>query len=249
MSEKIIAVAAGKEITETEFNEFISHLAPEQQNYAGTPEGRKQALTQYCNYFLFEKLGEEKKYDEEESFLKIMDNVKREVLSQYALTRELSDIVATREECKSYFDKNKTMFQKDAKAHAKHILTETEEESLKALKEIESGEKTFEDAAKEYSACPSKVRGGDLGTFGRGQMVKEFDEAVFNAEIGKLIGPVKTDFGYHLICVEELSGEGQASFEEVLPQIMQQLSAEKQNKRYMELRTSLAEKYGLEFKE
>ena len=80
------------------------------------------------------------------------------------------------------------------------------------LEEIESGVKTFEDAAKEYSTCPSKAQGGSLGTFGRGQMVKEFDEAVFTAEVSKVIGPVKTDFGYHLIRVDELTGGEPVSY-------------------------------------
>ena len=88
----------------------------------------------------------------------------------------------------------------------------------------------------------------ESGTFGRGQMVKEFDEAVFTAETGKLLGPVKTSFGYHLIQVDELTGEEVSAYEEVAPQIAQQLTAEKQNKRYMEVRQELIEKYGLEFK-
>ncbi len=66
-----------------------------------------------------------------------------------------------------------------------------------------SGEKVFEDAAKEFSTCPSGQRGGDLGEFGKGQMVKEFEDAAFAAEIGHVVGPVKTQFGYHLIKVEE----------------------------------------------
>ena len=112
-----------------------------------------------------------------------MEAVKRELLGQYALTQEIKDIQATQEECEAYYNEHKTMFVKEAKATAKHILTATEEESKKVLEEIESGVKTFEDAAKEYSTCPSKAQGGSLGTFGRGQMVKEFDEAVFTAEV------------------------------------------------------------------
>ena len=155
---------------------------------------------------------------------------------------------ATQEECEAYYNEHKTMFVKEAKATAKHILTATEEESKKVLEEIESGVKTFEDAAKEYSTCPSKAQGGSLGTFGRGQMVKEFDEAVFTAEVSKVIGPVKTDFGYHLIRVDELTGGEQSEFAEVYPQIMQQLTTEKQNKKYMAVRQEMIEKYGLEFK-
>ena len=245
---KIIAVSAGREITETEFNEFLSKLPEQQQAYVATEEGRKQALTQYANYFLFEKLGYDKKYDQDEAFLATMEAVKRELLGQYALTQEIKDIQATQEECEAYYNEHKAMFVKEAKATAKHILTATEEESKKVLEEIESGVKTFEDAAKEYSTCPSKAQGGSLGTFGRGQMVKEFDEAVFTAEVGKVIGPVKTDFGYHLIRVDELTGGEQSEFAEVYPQIMQQLTTEKQNKKYMAVRQEMIEKYGLEFK-
>ena len=72
--------------------------------------------------------------------------------------------------------------------------------------------------------------------------------AVFTAEVGKVIGPVKTDFGYHLIRVDELTGGEQSEFAEVYPQIMQQLTTEKQNKKYMAVRQEMIEKYGLEFK-
>jgi len=71
-----------------------------------------------------------------------------------------------------------------------------EAESLK--KNIEGGA-DFADMAREHSSCPSSREGGDLGEFGQGQMVPEFDEVVFSAEVGKTHGPVKTQFGYHLI--------------------------------------------------
>ena len=112
MSEKIIAVSAGREITETEFNEFLSKLPEQQQAYVATEEGRKQALTQYANYFLFEKLGYDKKYDQDEAFLATMEAVKRELLGQYALTQEIKDIQATQEECEAYYNEHKTMFVK-----------------------------------------------------------------------------------------------------------------------------------------
>jgi len=85
-----------------------------------------------------------------------------------------------------------------AKAEARHILVPTEE-ACQALKtEIEGG-LDFAAAAAEHSKCPSGRSGGALGSFGPGQMVKEFDEVVFSGEIGKVLGPVKTQFGYHLI--------------------------------------------------
>ena len=85
-----------------------------------------------------------------------------------------------------------------ARASARHILvpSETDCNTLKDL--IENGD-DFAEIAKQHSKCPSGRQGGALGEFSPGQMVKEFDEVVFSGEIGKVLGPVKTQFGYHLI--------------------------------------------------
>lgn len=85
-----------------------------------------------------------------------------------------------------------------AKASARHILVKTEAECLKLKTDIESG-KDFAQMARAYSQCPSGKRGGELGEFFRGQMVPEFDQVVFSQPIGKVHGPVKTQFGFHLI--------------------------------------------------
>jgi len=83
-------------------------------------------------------------------------------------------------------------------ANARHILVPTEKECLSLKQQIEAGAK-FEDIAKKHSQCPSGSQGGDLGKFSKGQMVPEFDSVVFTAEVNKVHGPVKTQFGYHLI--------------------------------------------------
>ncbi len=83
-------------------------------------------------------------------------------------------------------------------AAARHILVDTEELCLDLKKKIEGGE-DFEALAAQYSSCPSGQKGGALGTFGRGAMVPEFDKVVFSAPIGEVQGPVKTQFGYHLL--------------------------------------------------
>lgn len=83
-------------------------------------------------------------------------------------------------------------------ASAKHILVDTEEECLLLKERIDAGE-DFGDIARAHSSCPSKAQGGDLGQFGPGMMVKEFDDIAFSADLNTLQGPVKTQFGYHLI--------------------------------------------------
>jgi len=84
------------------------------------------------------------------------------------------------------------------KVHCAHILVKTEKEVNVVLERIKKGEK-FSAIAKDVSLCPSKKRGGDLGTFGRGQMVKEFEKTAFSLDKGQISGIVKTKFGYHII--------------------------------------------------
>lgn len=83
-------------------------------------------------------------------------------------------------------------------ATARHILVDSEASCQTLKDEIEAGA-DFGDLAKQHSSCPSGAKGGDLGSFGPGMMVPEFDTVVFNEEVGKVHGPVKTQFGYHLL--------------------------------------------------
>ncbi len=87
-------------------------------------------------------------------------------------------------------------------ARARHILTKTKSECLDILDKIYNGA-DFADMAAKYSQCPSGKKGGDLGEFGPGMMVKEFDKIVFNEKVGEVHGPIKTQFGYHLIEILE----------------------------------------------
>ncbi|MGA1931227.1 peptidylprolyl isomerase [Arcobacter sp. YIC-464] len=88
-----------------------------------------------------------------------------------------------------------------SKASARHILVNTDKLAKKLKKEIISNDITFEKAAKKFSKCPSGKRGGNLGTFSKGEMVRDFDNVIFakDAQINRIQGPIKTQFGFHLI--------------------------------------------------
>lgn len=90
------------------------------------------------------------------------------------------------------------------KVNASHILVKTESEAKVILYDVTLGGKKFEDIAREKSICPSGKKGGNLGWFGKGQMVREFEIACFNAKKGMIIGPIKTQFGYHIIKIEDV---------------------------------------------
>lgn len=89
-----------------------------------------------------------------------------------------------------------------SRVRAKHILVDTKAEAVKIKAEIDDGA-NFDYYARTYSKCPSGRNNGELGYFGRGQMVKPFEDAAFNGEVGKVSEPVKTQFGWHLIMVED----------------------------------------------
>jgi len=88
------------------------------------------------------------------------------------------------------------------RVNASHILLKTETEELACLTYMKQG-KSFEELAKEKSLCPSGKKGGSLGWFSRGQMVREFENSAFSGKKGAIIGPVKTQFGYHIIRIND----------------------------------------------
>lgn len=243
MSENVLAVVAGKELTEAQFEAYLKSVPREQQMYAQNPQYREQYKEQFIDLYLFAQLGKDEKMDETDEFKEIMEGAKRDILAQLSMRDMLKDITVTEEEQKAFYEEKKAQFGKGATVSAKHILTDSEEKCQTILKNIEAGEKTFEDAAREFSTCPSGAKGGNLGEFGKGQMVKEFEDAAFDAEIGKVVGPVKTQFGYHLIKVEKKNEPKTAEFEEVKGQIYQQLLGKKQNDAYEAKVKELKDKY------
>ena len=96
--------------------------------------------------------------------------------------------------------------RKVKKVQARHILVGKKELAEEIKKKIDDGEE-FSKLAEEYSECPSKKRGGDLGWFGKGAMVRPFEVAAFSADEGEIVGPVKTEFGYHIIYVYEVQDD------------------------------------------
>lgn len=241
--QEILATVAGENITNADLDTFIQGMPREQQMYAANPQFRQQVLEQVVNNRLFAKYAEELKLDETEEFHTILNNAKKDILASMAIGETVKNAEVCEEEVKAFYEANPQHFEKGATVSAKHILVKEEETCKEIFSAIESGEKTFEEAAKESSTCPSGQRGGDLGEFGKGQMVKEFEEAAFAAEIGQVVGPVATQFGYHLIKVESRKEASAVAFEEVKEQIRRNLLGQKQNQAYSEKIAELKAKY------
>ncbi|MEE1086686.1 MAG: peptidylprolyl isomerase [Schaedlerella sp.] len=240
---EVLAKVAGKEITNAEFELYLQKLPQEQRMYAAYPQYREKLLEQLVSMYAYAKMGEDMNLEETEAYKIIMENTRLETLAQLAVNETIKDITVEADEVKAFYDENPQNFKKEETVSAKHILVKEEEECVKVLEEIKNGEKTFEDAAKECSTCPSGQNGGDLGEFGKGQMVKEFEDAAFAAEIGAVVGPVQTQFGYHLIKVENKSEASVIPFEEVEEKITQTLLQQKQNEAYKAKYAEIKAKY------
>lgn len=248
MSEKILAVAAGHEITEVELNDLIKNYPPEQQIYMSNPQAKQQVLEQIIAFHLFHKMAMDEKITESKEYEEMVEKVKVELASHMAATSIVEGITVEDAEEKAFYEGNPDLFAAKAQVSAKHILVDSEE-SAKDISEEIAGGLSFEEAAKKHSTCPSKEKGGDLGYFSKGQMVPEFEKAAFEGETGKVIGPVQTQFGYHLILVEDKKEGSVVSFEEVQGQIHQQLVQNKQQEVYETKIKELEAKYGVERKD
>ncbi len=245
MENKVLAKVGSYEITEQELNDIISKYPAERKSMVESEAGRKQLLEQMIHFELFNKLGEDLKINETEEYKKTVARLEKEILTQATMNKVLSEITITDKEIEEFYNANKERFAEQAKVSAKHILVDSEELAKKIKEEITSGEITFEDAALKYSSCPSKEQGGNLGEFGKGMMVPEFEKAAFEAELNEITAPVQTQFGYHLIKVEAKHDAQIKELSEVKEVVTQQLMQQQQEKKYMDTIKELEAKYGV----
>ena len=243
MEKKILAKVGQKEITNLDVQGAIQGLDPFQAQQFQTEEGQKYVLDDLINQELLYMYAKDNKIDQDEEFRTEMKRVEENVLKQYVINKILTSVKLTEEEKKAFFEANKANFSNPPSANAKHILVDTEEKANEILAQIKAGDVTFEDAAKANSTCPSKDAGGDLGTFGRGQMVPEFENAVFNMNNGEVSGPVKTQFGYHLIKLENKNESSIPEYDEVAEEVGKTLLFQKQGEVYQQKLNEVKEKY------
>lgn len=243
MERKVLVTVGEKEITNLDIESALQSLDPYQAMHFNTEEGKKQLLEDLVNQELFYVEAKETQLHNDESFKSEMKKIEENMLKQFAINKVLSSITLTEDEKKAFFEANKSKFNKSETASAKHILLDTEEKASELFNKINEGAVSFEDAAAEHSTCPSKDAGGNLGSFPRGQMVPEFEEAVFNMKQGEISGPVQTQFGYHLIKLEEIQSGGESEYEEVKNEIEKTLMYQKQSEVYSNKLNDLKSKY------
>jgi peptidyl-prolyl cis-trans isomerase C len=247
MDNKVLATVEGREITERDLMNSLSRFPRERQSYLMSEEGKGQLLEQLISFELLYNYGKENDLEKEEDYIARVEEAKKEILTQTAINKMLQNVDVTDAEIKAYYEVNSHIFKNEESVTARHILVDTLEKAQQVKEEIVSG-LSFEDAARKYSSCPSKEQGGSLGSFGRGMMVPEFENAAFEIAEGVVSEPVKTQFGYHLILVEGRTKSQEKPYEEVKELIRSHMVQEKQNSLYIDHVNGLKEKYSIEIK-
>lgn len=177
---------------------------------------------------------------------KLKQNIQKGLLRHELLEKEvLKKVTTSPQELNAFYQAHKDKYVQEEAVHARHILIrvapdaspeddkKAKEKATAVLVKGKKGE-DFAQLAKEYSEGPTKDRGGDLGTFSRGQMLKPFEDAAFSLKAGEIGGPVRTQFGYHIIKVEEKQTFKQLPYQEVEGRVKDDLTNEKANARYQE---------------
>lgn len=185
-------------------------------------ETRTQEIVDQMGQDQFDDFIEQSGMSAEDVEQQIRDLVRRERLQE-----ELAaDVEVDDEDVAAFYEENRE--SRYERASARHILVETEEEAQEVLDRLEAGEDFAEVAQDVSTDTGSAERGGELGEFGRGQMVPAFDEAVFNAEVGEIVGPVETDFGFHVI---EVTDRVSQELDDVAGDIREELAQREQTTR------------------
>ncbi len=212
----VVAKVNNTPITESEMSFAQSEIG---QELAGIPqENRRRVLMEYLTEaHLMAESAEKAKLGSGADFENRMKYYKLRALRDTYFEKKIRDAV-TDKEAKALYDLKVKSLPVQKEVRARHILVKTEDEAKKIAKELKGGA-DFGEMAKKHSKDHGGQGGGDLGYFTHGQMVKEFEEAAFALEKGKVSAPVKTDFGWHLIKLEDKRDRNPPSFDEVKDQI------------------------------
>jgi peptidyl-prolyl cis-trans isomerase C len=220
-------------ITQADYDrEFAALPDYAQQMFKGN-EGRENFLNEIIKKEILYQEALKRGLEKTPEFKQKVEDFKKLTLISELIGQEvMSKAKVSDQEVKDFYDKHKEDFTTTSQIRASHILVKTEDEANKVLERLKKGEK-FETLARELSLDKASAKhGGDVGFFGRGQMVPEFERAAAGLKVGEVSGPVKTQFGYHIIKVTGRKTGPVLEFDRVKEVIAQKLGGEKQKEAF-----------------
>ena len=222
----ILVTVNGKNITKQDAQAFVTASAPQTNFTELSPSDQKLVINRLIEKSLFTELAAKEGIDKKPEFQRNMEKIKEELLVNMWMKTQMDNAIVSASETKEFYEKNKDKFMEKASMHARHILVETEKSATEIIDMVKAltGDdlkNKFMELAKTKSTGPSASKGGDLGTFTKGQMVPEFSKAAWALNNGEVTTtPVKTQFGYHVILLENKEDSKPSAYEQVKENIV-----------------------------
>ncbi len=234
MAGDLLATVNGKKLTTDDANRFLQTVNSKYTFDKLPKEDKKIIVERLVDRVLYIDVAKKSDIIKSPEYIAQLESMRNELLVNKWMEQIFVDMQISDEQAKEYYDKNKDKFKSGEKIRARHILFKDDNETgaKDAISQMSklSGDKLkekFIELAKSKSEGPSKSKGGDLGFFGKRRMVPAFDKAVFALKIGAITKePVKTQFGYHVIYLEEKKESGTTEYKKVQQQIKKNLQQE-----------------------
>ena len=237
----VVAKIGDRKITISEFNKMLGYLDSEKQKIIEkNPQLKENVLQQYIQGIVISKLAKKKGFDKNPELKEQLELLKDNIIAIEYLKKEVTNKVEVSEEdVKAYYESHKDEFKTPEMVRSRHILIKTDpsasdndkkkakEKAEEILKKIKAGEDFAKLASDVSDDTGSKPKGGELGFFPKGRMVKSFEDAAFSLKPGEVSGIVETQFGYHIIKVEEKKEPGMEPFDTAKEKIKQKLLQER----------------------
>ena len=245
----VLAEVNGATITDAEFYKEQENLPPYLKPMTETAEGKKEMLDTMVVRELIMQQAQKDGIDKSPAVAAKLEDLKKRVIVEAFLKKKVEESANVSDaELQAFYKKNEDKFKTGDQIRASHILVKTEPEAKEIEKELKAGA-NFEDLAKKHSIDGAASKGGDLGWFGKGSMLPEFEKVAFSLKEGTTSGIVQTKFGYHIIKATGKRAAGTRSFEEVKDQIKAAIAPEKQQETFKKLKEDLKKEAKVNIKE
>jgi peptidyl-prolyl cis-trans isomerase C len=240
---KALAVINGKELTVGEFDLRWSQMPESARKSYDSPEGRKKFLEELITRELLLQEAKKRGLDRDRTLVERVERFKERSILDGLMKEEVdSRVTVTQDEVKAFYTTHSESFTAPRESRVSHILVKTEADALDLKKRLNEGEDFAGLARKVSLDLATRYKGGDLGVIKPGQMVPQFEQAVRHLKVGEISPPVATQFGYHIIKLNDRTAGTVQSFEETKDQVKDQLLLEKKRKRFDDLVASLRAK-------
>ncbi|MFW9604186.1 MAG: peptidyl-prolyl cis-trans isomerase [Trichlorobacter sp.] len=235
----VLATVNGATITTADLEQEVKTLPDYLRGMAETPQGRQEMIeTLIMRELILQKASKDGIDKDKEVEDKLRELKKRVIVDTFLRKKVEADASLSDEELKKIYNQNLDKFKVGEQVRASHILVKSSQEAQAVLEALKKGEK-FEELAKSKSLDASAAKGGDLGWFGKGNMVPVFEKAAFGLKEGQTSGIIKSQFGFHVIKLTGKRPAGTRPFEEVKDQIKSSIMPQKQQQVFMKLKEDL----------